>query len=73
MKKREITSAALSLPPEERLALADALIDSVEGAEDREWAEAWSSEIEARDAQGWETAQSWAEVRSEVLASLTKA
>ena len=38
---RNITSEALELPEEERLALASELINSVEGISDPEWEAEW--------------------------------
>jgi putative addiction module component (TIGR02574 family) len=44
----EILQKAMSLPAQARLALADELLDSVEGPEDPEWAKAWAAEIGRR-------------------------
>ncbi len=39
---------ALRLPVDERLALAAALLESVEGPGEPEWAEAWAAELDRR-------------------------
>jgi hypothetical protein len=69
---RNITSEALELPEEERLALASELINSVEGISDPEWEAEWSRELDAREAHGLEHARPWSEVHSRILERLKK-
>lgn len=44
----ELLQHALQLSEDDRLALATDLLDSVEGPEDPEWAEAWAAELDRR-------------------------
>ncbi len=44
----DLPARALALPADERLALANQLIDSVEGPEDPEWTAAWAKELDRR-------------------------
>ena len=44
----ELLERALALPVPARLALADELLDSVEGPADPEWTRAWSEELRRR-------------------------
>ena len=44
----ELLEHALQLPDDDRLALATELLDSVEGPQDPEWAEAWAAELDRR-------------------------
>jgi putative addiction module component (TIGR02574 family) len=44
----DLLAQALKLPPQSRLALADELLDSVEGPEDPEWTAAWAAELQRR-------------------------
>ncbi len=67
---RDLTTRALSLPEEERLALASELIDSVEGSADPEWERAWLDELTRRKAHGTEDAKPWSEVRARILQKL---
>lgn len=68
---RDLIQRALDLPEEERLALASALIDSVEGPADPEWERAWHEELLRRKAGGAEDARPWSEVRARVLRRLS--
>jgi hypothetical protein len=65
-----LTDAALELDPADRLELASALIDSVEGVIDPSWEPAWTDELrrrsEAADARAVRGAP-WAELRSRLL------
>ena len=65
-----LTAEALDLPEGDRLALADALINSVEGPVDPAWEEAWLRELEARRARGTAEARPWPEVRERLLREL---
>jgi putative addiction module component (TIGR02574 family) len=69
----ELLAHALKLPPSDRLALAAELLDSVEGPEDPEWADAWAAELDRRanelDA-GAVKAIPWDQVKSEILERL---
>jgi putative addiction module component (TIGR02574 family) len=47
----ELLERALALPVHTRLALADELLDSVEGAPDPEWTKAWAEELHGRVAE----------------------
>ena len=65
---------ALSLSPSERLELAAELIDSVEGASDPQWEEAWKAELDARmrAAEGRaERGSSWIEARKRIVSRLS--
>ena len=44
----ELVEQAMALPPAARLALADRLIESVEGSRDTEWEIAWAAELARR-------------------------
>jgi len=62
---------ALRLPAEDRLALASELLDSVEGAADPEWDEAWLAELDRRNtASKAEALEDWATVRARVLSGI---
>jgi putative addiction module component (TIGR02574 family) len=69
----DLFQRALELAPDERLALATELLDSVEGPVDAEWAAAWAAELDRRvkelDA-GTSTGIPWEQVKLEVLARL---
>jgi putative addiction module component (TIGR02574 family) len=69
----ELLEQALKLPPQARLALADELLDSVEGPEDPEWTAAWTAEL-ARRVKQLESGQAktvpWEEARARILAKL---
>jgi len=70
-----ITAEALELDPADRLRLAAELIDSVEGAEDPGWADAWSAELDRRVAEAermGEQGRPWAEVRADLFAELAR-
>lgn len=47
---RKLLDEALDLPNDERLAIASALLESVEGDVDPGWEEAWLKELDRRDA-----------------------
>jgi putative addiction module component (TIGR02574 family) len=69
----QLLQQALDLPAEDRLAVAKELLNSVEGREDPEWAEAWSAELKKRlhDVEtGAVQTVPWADVKARVLASL---
>lgn len=66
-----ILDEALGLPPDERSALAVALLDSLEGCGDSSITEAWRQEIRARQAAlraGTAKPVSWAEARARLSA-----
>ena len=68
-----ILEEALRLPPEDRLALATELLNSVEGDADPEWDTAWLAELDrrAKDAGANPAAlEEWSEVRARILADL---
>lgn len=70
-----LTTQALALDPADRLALANRLIDSVEGPEDPEWSAAWSAELDRRSAEvesGAVQCRSWEDVRADLLARLQR-
>lgn len=67
----QVTTLALQLPAEDRLALASELIDSVEEPADPEWERAWLEELHARRKNGLGDARPWSEVRAEILRRLT--
>lgn len=69
----ELLIQALKLPPQARLALADELLDSVEGREDPGWTAAWAAELERRAKQlesGEAKTVPWEEARARILAKL---
>ncbi len=69
----ELAQQALALDPRERLQLASELIDSVDGTVDREWADAWSAELDRRVSEANRTGdrgRPWSEVRADILAEL---
>ncbi|MBM4345007.1 MAG: addiction module protein [Deltaproteobacteria bacterium] len=67
---------AHALPPDERLALGYALLDSVENADgctQAEWETAWAAECDRRLAEHLanpEFSRPWEEVKAELLAAL---
>jgi hypothetical protein len=65
-----LLDTALDLPAEDRLAIAAALLESVEGHAGEAWDRAWLSEVESRDAAGEEGTLPWSEVRRGVLQRL---
>jgi putative addiction module component (TIGR02574 family) len=70
----ELLQQALGLPAEDRLALATELLNSVEGAEDEEWSQAWLRELDRRAAaveRGEETLEDWAAVEARIRAELS--
>ena len=74
-----ITRQALDLDAGERLQLAAALIDSVEGPEDPEWAAAWTDALrrrtaaaDEREARGQPRGTPWSEVRARLVSELAK-
>jgi putative addiction module component (TIGR02574 family) len=72
-RPEEVRKRALDLPAAERLALATELMDSVEGAEDREWASAWAAELDRRVRElesGAVQTIPWEQVKAEMLARL---
>jgi len=46
----DLLRLALELPAGDRLALATELLNSVEGAEDQDWSDAWVRELDRRTA-----------------------
>lgn len=69
----QVLQQALDLPTEDRLAVATELLNSVEGPEDPEWAEAWSKELQKRLREvesGAVKTVPWADVKARVAASL---
>ncbi len=69
----KLLDQALNLPDDERLAIASALLESVEGPIDPEWDALWMQELDRRDAaaraSGAPLAE-WSEVRARVLSRL---
>jgi len=71
----EILKEALALPMEARAALADSLLESVDSEVDEDAEAAWQREIARRAAEldsGSVTPVPWAEVRSRLMATLSK-
>ncbi len=75
----QLSLDALALPPDERLALAHKLIDSVEGPADPEMAAAWAAELrqrtataDEREAAGEPRGEDWERARGRVLRGLSK-
>lgn len=66
----DITAAALSLPEDDRLELADRLMDSLSGPPDADYEQAWADEIARRLADvraGTAETVPWEEVRKQLL------
>jgi putative addiction module component (TIGR02574 family) len=71
----EVLQEALELPVEDRLALATELLNSVEGPEDEDWAQAWSDELKRRLQEverGEAKLVPWSEVRARITADLKR-
>jgi putative addiction module component (TIGR02574 family) len=69
----EILADALCLPPQDRLAIAAELINSVEGQADDQWDAAWLVELEKRmrdAAEDPSKLEDWASVRERILKEL---
>jgi putative addiction module component (TIGR02574 family) len=69
----ELLQDALKLPIDDRLALATELLESVEGPEDPEWAEAWAAELDRRVQEldeGRVEGIPWSEVKAKLEARL---
>ena len=69
----KILEQALALPEEDRIAVANGLIESVEGGGDPEWERAWGDEIDRRleaYRSGRDQAESWDDVRTRILKRL---
>jgi putative addiction module component (TIGR02574 family) len=69
----EILRDALALPVEARAAIADSLLDSLDGKSDEAAEEEWRREIQRRAAEldsGAVTPIPWSEVRSRLMARL---
>jgi putative addiction module component (TIGR02574 family) len=70
---RDLFTAALALPEDERLHLASELIASVEEPQDAEWDGAWFAELERREntvRTGEAPGSEWSEVRTRLIARL---
>ena len=63
----EVLAAALSLPKEERLGLAEKLLESVDETTP-EWEEAWKTELDRREAAPETDCEPWASVQDELKA-----
>ena len=73
---QRILEDALGLPEEERIGIANDLLESVEGASDPGWEEAWAVEIEARLQRyrdGVDKGVPWSEVRARISKRLDHA
>ena len=71
----ELLTQAMSLPADERLALATKLLDSVEGPEDVEWSKAWMAELDRRMEMvenGQVTLEDWETVKASLLEELRR-
>jgi len=69
----ELLKHALQLPPDDRLALASELLESVEGPESPEWADAWAAELDRRVRdldEGRVEGVPWTEVKAKMAARL---
>jgi putative addiction module component (TIGR02574 family) len=69
----ELLQHALQLPPDDRLALASELLESVEGPEDPAWADAWAAELDRRVREldeGRVQGVPWTEVKAKMEARL---
>jgi putative addiction module component (TIGR02574 family) len=71
---RQLLDEALSLPEDERAALATELLASLDGPADAGWEASWLAEIDRRVSAARQRgipASEWADVRSRILAKLT--
>ena len=71
----ELLERALKLPPEDRLALATELLNSVEGGEDEEWTTTWTDELDRRAAaaeRGETALHDWRDVSDEIRTELQR-
>jgi len=71
---QKLLDQALTLPEEERIALATDLIASLDGPPEAGWDEAWTAELERRTqaaAQRGSAAPEWSEVRARILGRLS--
>jgi putative addiction module component (TIGR02574 family) len=69
----ELLQYALQLPPDDRLALATELLESIEGPEDLEWTETWAAELDRRVREvdeGRDRGVPWSEVKARMEARL---
>jgi putative addiction module component (TIGR02574 family) len=69
----ELLAKAMRLPPDERLAIATELFESVEGPEDASWTAAWAAELDrrAKDLEsGKVQAVPWEQAKAEILERL---
>jgi putative addiction module component (TIGR02574 family) len=64
---RQIRDEAILLSEQERLALAEELLDSVEGEGKETRDDAWLTELRRRSAEGYADARPWPEVKAEIL------
>ena len=72
---RKLLDQVLGLPEEDRLAIASALLESVEGSVDPGWEDAWIEELERRDRAAsarQEPAAEWSEVRERIRRRLAE-
>ena len=70
---RKLLDQALGLPDDERVAMASAPLESVEGDVDPGWEEAWVKEVQRREAKArasGEPLAEWSEVRERILRRL---
>jgi hypothetical protein len=65
---RQLRDEAMQLPEDERRALAEELLESVDGT----WEDAWLAEAQRRSSEGHDDARPWTEVRLEILRRLGK-
>jgi putative addiction module component (TIGR02574 family) len=69
----ELLRRALALPPDERMALATELLNSVEEPEDERWTKAWLAELDRRSAaidRGEDRLEDWESVKARLRAEL---
>ena len=72
-KAKQLLTAALALPPDERALLARELIESLDEAADPDAASAWVAEIERRSREiddGSAALEDWGPVRDQIVARL---
>ncbi|MDP2306310.1 MAG: addiction module protein [Pseudomonadota bacterium] len=69
---RQVLDEAMQLPEKERRALAEELLDSVEGETEETWEESWLAELRRRSAEGHDDARPWPEVQAEILRRIGK-
>jgi putative addiction module component (TIGR02574 family) len=70
MSEKEILEAAMKLPPEERARIAHELLESLDGAFDKDVEKAWLEELKRRSQEidaGTADLEDWGDVRARMI------